>query len=65
MSRRQEIADEMYQMFGCYWVIRKQVAEYMGYTDPHNIDHIIKPLQSNGKKYRIQDVAEQIAREMR
>lgn len=43
------------------FIKRSELAEVMGYKDPHMVDKYLKDLPKIGSKYSILDVAESIA----
>lgn len=45
----------------CPFIKRSELAEVMGYRDPHNVDKYLKGLPKIGSKYSVLDVAESIA----
>lgn len=60
MSRKSDLANDMKKFTGRGFIDRNQLAEYMGYSDPHSIDQYLFGLKRNGRKYFIWDVAENI-----
>ena len=57
---RQELIKDMKAFSGSGFITRHQLMEYMGYKDPHKIDHYLRDLQSIKKRYFIPDVATQL-----
>lgn len=43
------------------FIKRSELAEVMGYKDPHNVDKYLKGLPKIGSKYSVLDVAEAMA----
>ena len=61
MSRRTDLVAEMKKITGgAAFINRKQVAAFLGYSDPHSIDQYLYQLPLNGKKYFCADVADRI-----
>lgn len=59
--KKSELASEMKKYVGGgSFVGRKELAGFMGYSDPESIDKYLYGLDKKGRKYFIQDVAENI-----
>lgn len=43
------------------FITRKELADAMGYKDPHSVDKYLKGLNKIGRKYFVQEVVERIA----
>lgn len=60
MSRNTELVRALEKYSGGFFIERKQLAEFMGYSDPHSVDKYLFGLKRNGRRYFIKDVANQI-----
>ena len=61
MSRRTDLVAEMKKFTGgAAFIDRKQLAKFLGYSDPHSIDQYLFGLPHNGRKYFCADVADRI-----
>ena len=54
---RKELINSMKNFTGAGFITRSQLAEFMGYKDPHYVDRYINGLQRINKRYFINDVA--------
>lgn len=47
---------------GARFITRKELALFLGYSDPHNVAYLLTDLKRVNSKYFIKDVAENIVR---
>lgn len=54
---RQELIRQMKMSTKTLFITRQELAEVMGYKDPHNVDKYLNGLEQVGKRYFIPDIA--------
>ena len=60
MATKTEIVNDMKRFAGASFITRKQLADYMGFKDPHSVDVFLAPLQQTKHRYFIPEVVERI-----
>lgn len=57
---RSQLEQDMKKSIGASWCTRTELANYMGYKDPHNVARFTYNCIRVGNKYPIAEVAERI-----
>ncbi len=60
MSRNSDLVRALEKYSGGFFIERKQLSKFMGYSDPHSVDQYLSGLKRNGRRYFIKDIADRI-----
>ena len=64
MNRKEQIAEMKQSVGGKSYIKRQELADHMGYKNPHSIDKYLSGLERIGTYYFIPDVVDSIRKDI-